>query len=305
MPLLQAPIGPAATPELVAAVSETGALGTLAASWTSEADLRKQLFSIRSVCDAPFCVNLVLAFEQRQRLRVALEEGATVISFSWGIDAELIKLARDAGAFVLVQVGELAAARDAVRAGADALIVQGVEAGGHVQSTRPLIELLREIRPQVSVPLVAAGGVANAADCEEARDAGADAVACGTVFLAADEADVHPSYLGRLIESAAANTVLTTAFDGGWPDAPHRVIRNDTVDGWENAGMSERGRRSGEGEQIASRNGRPILRYDDAQPTRDTHGDVLLMAMYAGTSVRGITERESALRIVKRLISSA
>ena len=68
---------------------------------------------------------------------------------------------------------------------------------------------------------------------------------------------------------------------------------------------SERGRRSGEGEQIASRNGRPILRYDDAQPTRDTHGDVLLMAMYAGTSVRGITERESALRIVKRLISSA
>ena len=90
-------------------------MGTLAASWTSEADLRKQLFAIRSVCDSPFCVNLVLAFEQRRRLLVALEEGATVISFSWGIDAELIKLASDAGAFVLVQVGELAAAGDAVR----------------------------------------------------------------------------------------------------------------------------------------------------------------------------------------------
>ena len=304
MPLLQAPIGPAATPELVAAVSGSGALGTLAASWTPEADLRKQLCSIRSACDAPFCVNLVLAFEQRQRLLVALEEGTTVISFSWGVDTELITLARDAGAFVLVQVGELAAAGDAIRAGADALIVQGIEAGGHVQSTRPLNELLRELRPRVSVPLVAAGGVADAASCEEARVAGADAVACGTVFLAAEEADVHPSYLDRLIASAAANTVLTTAFDGGWPDAPHRVIRNDTVHAWENAGMPERGRRPGEGEQIASRNGQTVLRYDDAQPTRDTHGDVLLMAMYAGTSVRGITERESASRIVERLISS-
>jgi len=288
---------------LVAAVSATGALGTLAASWTPTADLGEQVRWLRSVCGARFCVNLVLAFEQRERLLVALEGGATVVSFSWGVDDELIRLARGAGAFVLVQVGEVAEADRAVRAGADALIVQGVEAGGHVQSTRPLLELLREIRPRVQVALVAAGGLAESASCDEARRAGADVVGCGTVFLAAEEADVHPSYLSRLIHSDAADTVLTTAFEGGWPDAPHRVIRNDTVDAWEAAGMPERGRRPGEDEQVASRNGRPVLRYDDAQPTRDISGDVSRMAMYAGTSVRGVAERKPASRIVEQLIS--
>jgi len=100
-----------------------------------------------------------------------------------------------------------------------------------------------------------------------------------------------------------SDTVVTTVFDGGWPNAPHRVIRNDTVDAWEAAGMPDQGRRPGDGEEIASRNGRPVLRYDDAQPTRDTDGDVRSMAMYAGTSVRAVKEPESARRIVERAAS--
>ena len=191
---------------------------------------------------------------------------------------------------------------EAVRAGADALIVQGVEAGGHVQATRPLAELLREIAPAVRVPVVAAGGIADAAGVEAARDAGAAAVACGTVFLAAEEADAHPVYVDRLIAAEAADTTLTTVFDGGWPDAPHRVLRNATVAAWEAAGMPARGHRPGEGEPVASRRGRPVLRYDDAQPTRDTVGDVGLMALYAGTSVRGVDRRRPAASIVERLV---
>lgn len=298
---MQAPIGPASTPELVAAVCGAGALGTLAASWTPVADLRKQLRQLRLSCDAPFCVNLVLAFEQRERLLVALDEGAPTVSFSWGVDPELVRLARDAGVFVLVQVGEVAEAHAAVRAGADALIVQGSEAGGHVQSTRPLIDLVSEITAQVQVSVVAAGGIADAAGCAGAHRAGAVAVACGTVFLAAEEADVHPVYLDCLIEADAASTTVTTAFDGGWPDAPHRVIRNDTVESWELAGIPEHGRRPGEGEIVASRDGRSVLRYEYAQPTRDTEGNVVLMAMYAGTSVRAVKKPEPASQIVKRI----
>src|SRR5262245_19987349 len=113
---MQAPVGPAATPELVAAVCGTGALGPHAASWTPVSDLREQIRTLRSVLAEPFCVNLVLAFEQRERLTAALEEEAPVVSFSWGIDPDLIRLARDAGAFVLVQVGEAAEAADAARA---------------------------------------------------------------------------------------------------------------------------------------------------------------------------------------------
>ena len=301
---MQAPIGPAATPELIAAVSSTGALGTLAASWTPVAELREQVRGLRAASDVPFCVNLVLAFEQRERLQVALEEGARAVSLSWGVDPELIGLARDAGAFVLVQVGEADEAVEAVRAGADALIVQGVDAGGHVQATRPLAELMREIAPAVRVPVVAAGGIADAAGVEAALDAGAAAVACGTVFLAAEEADAHPAYVDRLIAAEAADTTLTTVFDGGWPDAPHRVLRNDTVGAWEAAGKPPPGLRPGEGERVASIRGRPVRRYDDAQPIRETVGHVELMAMYAGTSVRGVDGRRSASSIVEGLLDS-
>jgi len=298
---MQAPIGPAATAELVASVSATGALGTLAASWTPLAELREELAWLRSSCTPPFCVNLVLAFEQRERLMTALDSGASFVSFSWGVDAELIRAARNAGAYVLVQVGTLAEAREAAAAKADALIVQGVEAGGHVQSKAPLLKLLEAVRRELKIPLVAAGGIAYTADVADAREAGADAVACGTIFLAAEEADVHPVYLDHLIGAGAAQTTLTTVFDGGWANAPHRVIHNDTVLAWEAAGMPEHGRRPGDGEQVATRNGQQVLRYDDVQPTRDTRGDISLMAMYAGTSVRGIERREPAHRIVEGL----
>jgi nitronate monooxygenase len=298
---MQAPLGPAATPELVLAVSKAGALGTLAASWTPPAELGDQVRRLRAASDEPFCVNLVLAFEQRQRLAVALSEGARVVSFSWGIDRELISIAKTAGAFVLVQVGDPADAPVAVAAGADALIVQGLEAGGHVQAQRPLQALLPEISQQVDVPLLAAGGIGDRDEIDAALRAGADAVACGTVFLAAEEADVHPAYLERLIASDGSDTVLTTLFDGGWPGAPHRVLRNATVDAWEAAGKPLRGGRPGDQEPIATRAGRQVVRYDDAQPTRDTSGQIELMAMYAGTSTRAVKQPEPAAIIVSHL----
>jgi nitronate monooxygenase len=258
--------------------------------------------SLRALSDEPFCVNLVLAFEQRERLIVALEAGARIVSLSWGVDADLVGLAHERGAFVLVQVGTADDAIAAVSAGADALIVQGMEAGGHVQATRPLIELLREIRPRLRLPLVAAGGIADSVSFREAKDAGADAVACGTIFLAAEEADVHPTYLDRLIAADASDTTVTTVFDRGWPRAPHRVIRNHTITAWEACGMPTPGQRPGEGDPIAVRNGHPVERYASAQPTLDTAGEVELMAMYAGTSVRAITHAEPAASIIDRLV---
>jgi nitronate monooxygenase len=212
---MQAPVGPAATPELVRAVTDAGGLGTLAAAWTPLPALREQVRRLASVLEAPFCVNLVLAFDQRERLKLALDEGAPVISFSWGVDGELIRMAHEAGAFVLVQVGDRVGGTAAADAGADGLFVQGIEAGGHVQAERQLVELLRQIRPQVNLPLVAAGGIADPASIRAARSAGADAIACGTAFLAAEEADVHPIYLDRLIEAASADTVLTTLTTAG------------------------------------------------------------------------------------------
>ena len=95
---MQAPIGPATTPELVASVSAVGALGTVAASWTEPSKLRDQIRAIRSATSNPFCVNLVLAFDQRERLELVLAERVPVVSFSWGTDPDLIGRARAAGA---------------------------------------------------------------------------------------------------------------------------------------------------------------------------------------------------------------
>ena len=267
--VMQAPIGPAATVELVAAVCAAGALGSLASSWTRTEVLREQ---VRSLAGHRFCVNLVLAFPQEDRLDVLCEEHVPVISFSWGIRTDLVARAHEAGAEVLIQVGSAAAAHMAVDAGADLVMVQGIEAGGHVEGERPLVELLGQVGG-LGVPVVAAGGIADAARARAARDAGADAVAAGTAFLVAEEADRHPGYVERLL--AADEAVLTDVFSIGWPNAKHRVLAN-----------------------AALADGVPAA---DAMPTGTRGGDPDRMALYAGTGVRALRRVEPAASIVERL----
>jgi NAD(P)H-dependent flavin oxidoreductase YrpB (nitropropane dioxygenase family) len=299
LPVMQAPIGPATTTELVTAVSRVGALGTLAASWTDPQALRQQLQLIHSAVGRQFCVNLVLDFDQEERLDVVLDEGAGFVSFSWGVDRELIERAQRAGVVVIVQIGDVPTAREAADAGADILIAQGVEAGGHVQGTTRLREFLDEIRPMLDLPIIAAGGIADGASARAAVNAGANGVACGTAFLASTEADVHPDYFERLLRATSADSVLTTVFDIGWPDAPHRVLRNETLATWESAGRPAAGSRPGEGDVIATRARRPVVRYSNAQPTTDTEGDIGSMALYAGTSVDSVRRRVSAVEIAR------
>ena len=104
------------------------------------------------------------------------------------------------------------------------LVIQGVEAGGHVRGTVGLFPLLEEVREVVELPLVAAGGIGTGRAMAAALTAGADAVRVGTRFVAARESIAHPAYVAALIASEAEDTVITTAFGDGWPDAPHRVL---------------------------------------------------------------------------------
>jgi nitronate monooxygenase len=223
------------------------------------------------------------------------------VSFSWGVDRELIARAREADTFVLVQVGDVLAAQEAADAGADAIIAQGVEAGGHVQAATPLVELVSALRPRLDLPIVAAGGIGDAASARTVVAAGANGVACGTVFLAASEADVHSDYFECLLRADASDTVLTTLFDVGWPDAAHRIIRNETYDRWDAAGRPASGSRPGEGETIATRAGAPVVRYSDAQPTSNTAGSIESMALYAGMSVGAVRDRATATGIERSI----
>ena len=138
----------------------------------------------------------------------------------------------------LHQCGSVPEARAAADAGADGIIVQGVEAGGHVRGAVPALELLERTRAALPAgfPIWLAGGVAEREDVETALAAGAEAVVVGTRFLLSEESEAHPDYKRRLLE--ASETLLTQLFGAGWP-APHRVVRNAATDRWLGDGSRE------------------------------------------------------------------
>jgi nitronate monooxygenase len=202
-----------------------------------------------------------------------------------------------------VQVTNAAGAQRAIDLGADFLICQGVEAGGHVQSTTPLSELLpRVVETAHGLPVIAAGGIGDGADIARALRAGAAAAMLGTRFVATQESRAHDAYKRRLLDATASDTALTVCFDGGWPYAAHRVLRNPTLERWEAAGSPPAPHRPGEGDLLGhTPTKEPIFRYEDTAPRQGFTGDVLEMCLYAGTSCAAIHDLPPAADLVARL----
>jgi len=216
LPVVQAGMGGGISRhELAAAVSEAGGLGTIAVN--GAAAIRRELAAARALTGKPVAVNVLLPFARRDWFEAAAE--ADVVVTFWG------RPRRRTGGAWLHQCGSVAEARAAQTAGADAVIVQGVEAGGHVRGTTPALQLLEETRAALpsGYPLLLAGGVAEGADVRTALEAGASAAVAGTRFLLSEESRAHALYKERLL--AADETLLTDLFGAGWP-APHRVAPN-------------------------------------------------------------------------------
>lgn len=302
IPIIQAPTGSIAGQELAAAVTAAGGLGSLGLTWTGKADALAAIAAIRQLTDRPFMVNYALSFEP-VTFRAALRAGAPVVGFSWGDPGRLVAEAHDAGALVGVQVANARGATQAIESGADFLLCQGVEAGGHVQSATPLAELLDGVkRVSGAVPIVAAGGIGDAAGIADALMAGADGVMLGTRFVATQQSRAHPEYKKRLIGAQEGATALTICFDGGWPHAPHRVLRNSTLERWEAAGCPPPGSRPGEGDVLGTvETGATVCRYEDTAPRLGMRVDAEAMALYAGTGVGLIHDLPSAGDLVRAL----
>ena len=253
-PIFCAGMGATATPELAIAVSNGGGLGAIGTRPAATPDtVRQRVSRIKSGTDRPFEVNYLLAFDP-VTLPVALEAGAPVIQFAWGIPSpEAVAIIRRAGAKMGIQVSGVAGARRAVDAGADYLICQGTEAGGHVQGTKTLYDVLPAVLNEArTIPVVAAGGIASGADIRRVLLAGASGVLMGTRFIATKEGGAHDEYKGAITRAKAADTVLTVCFQDGWANAPHRTLRNRTLEMWEAAGCPPPGKRPGEGDILAT-----------------------------------------------------
>jgi nitronate monooxygenase len=222
LPVVQAGMGGGLSRhELAAAVSEAGGLGTIAVS--GAAAIRRELAAARALTGRPLAVNVLLPFARRDWFEAAA--AADVVVTFWGRPRRRVP-----GAW-LHQCGSVEEAREAQAAGADGVILQGVEAGGHVRGTTPALELLERARAALppEFPLLLAGGIAKRDDARAALEAGADAAVAGTRFLLSEESRAHALYKERLL--AAEETILTDLFGAGWP-APHRVVPNAATERW-------------------------------------------------------------------------
>jgi nitronate monooxygenase len=306
-PVVLAPMGGAVTPALAAAVSNAGGLGMLPLSWSTPEEIAGIVDETRQLTHRPFGVNLGLAWDQRERLEAALAAGVPVASFFWGDASAIIDRAHDAGAIVFVTVGTAEEARVAAAAGADVVVAQGWEAGGHVWGMVSTLALVPRVVDAVApLPVVAAGGIADGRGLAAVLALGAAGAWVGTRFLSAPEATIHPDYRRRLLAASEGDTFYGTLFDRGWPDAPHRTLRNSTVEAWEHAGRPASGSRPGEDDEPAARSdGSPINRYAASTPTSGMTGDVEPLPHWAGQGVGLVNREEPAADIVRSLVAEA
>jgi len=310
-PIFSVGMGALSGPALVAAVSNAGACGVLGrVNGAPPTHLREQIHQVRTLTTRPFGVNIILARLQEEWIDICLEDQVPLLVFFWGDPAPYIPEAHRRGITVALQVGSVEEARTAAAAGVDVIIAQGLEAGGHVKSTTPLSTLVPAVVDAVQpVPVMAAGGIGDGRGLVAALSLGAQAVSLGTRFLCSEEALAERAYKERVVQSTAADTVVTSLFNIPW-DAPHRVLRNAVVAEWEAAGCPPPGQRPGEGTIIgmAPRAGTPMacVRYAGASyPSRGFTGDIEYAVLYAGTSCELVHEIKPAAQIVRDLVREA
>ena len=303
LPIIQAPIGSATTPELAASVSNSGGLGMLSITWRDENDIRLMIQQTKALTNKPFGINLVLEFDIADKLQICLDEGVKIISLFWGKPDDYIKLIHQAGAIVIHSVGDTVEARQAVKAGVDVIVAQGWEAGGHVRGKIAAMALIPAVVDAVSpIPVVAAGGIADGRGIVAAMALGASGVWLGTRFLASRQAHIHQIYKDKLLAAKVEDTVYSETFDLGWKNAPHRTMTNSTTQMRQKANCSKQNRPN-ENEVVAyTAAGESILRYSDTIALPGMQGNLEALALYAGQSVGLIDELQPSADIIATLI---
>ena len=303
-PILQAPVGFSSGPDLVIAVNKAGGLGSMALTRASPDEAKDRVKKVLSATKVPFMVNYILGFEPKS-LSAALDAGAPFVHFSWGIPSkEIVALVYGTGAKFGVQVGSANGAKRAFDAGAVYVVCQGIEAGGHVQGTAPLMEVLPSVLGVANGrPVFAAGGIGNGRGIRKVLDAGASGAMLGTRFVATQESYAHPEYKQALVRADSDQTVLTVCFEGGWPNAPHRSLRNSTFSNWEAAGCPPAGQRPGEGDEMGKRpDGSSVLRYASGSPSKSIVGNrILECVLHAGLGVGQIKDVPTVDVLMSRL----
>jgi nitronate monooxygenase len=271
--------------------------------------IAQQIDAVRARTDSPFGVNLIPAATDpvllEAELSTCFEKRVHSLCFFWDVRADVVGRAKEAGCRVLYQVGSIEDAVAAEKAGADAIVAQGFEAGGHVRGTVASLVLLPQVVRAVSVPVVASGGFASGESLIAALALGARGIHCGTAFLATAESFAHVCHKDRVVRAKSEDTVYTDAFAINWPpNSPVRVIGNSLTD---KLGQRLLGHKPEAivREAIAEDDGRPIFRYSTDSPLRTTTGDLESLALFAGQVAGEIETIPSAGERVSAIVTAA
>ncbi|QKZ25095.1 NAD(P)H-dependent flavin oxidoreductase [Streptomyces chartreusis] len=233
-PIVQTGMGWVAGPRLVSATANAGALGILASATMTVDGLRAAVREVKSRTDAPFGVNLRAdASDAGDRVRVMIDEGVRVASFALAPSRELMAELKDAGVVVIPSIGARRHAENVAAWGADAVIVQGGEGGGHTGEVATTV-LLPQVVDAVEIPVVAAGGFFDGRGLVAALSYGAAGIAMGTRFLLTSDSTVPDAVKARYLAATVRDVTVTTAVDG----LPHRMLRTDLVDALERSGRA-------------------------------------------------------------------
>jgi NAD(P)H-dependent flavin oxidoreductase YrpB (nitropropane dioxygenase family) len=292
-----APMGSvSATPRLPLAVAAGGAHAVYPGLGLPPQALAPVLDSLAAETDS-FGVNFIVPLMNRESLELAAERAPYVDFFLTEPDPGLVEAVRSAGAVCGWQVEAVDEARAAEEAGCELVIAKGHESGGRKRIEGPeLRPLLEATRAAVSIPVIAAGGIATAQDVASAFASGADGVRIGTRFIASAESDAHPAWIQAVLDASAEDSVVTDAFNNGMPQpGPHRVLRS-SIEAAEALSEDEQvGILRMAGAEI------PVGRFAPQPPTRDSTGHVEAMPFYAGRSAGAVTSVEPAAEIVQDL----
>lgn len=239
-PIVLGGMGGATSPPLVAAVSNGGGFGTLGTSNLSADQLERDIASIRERTNKPFGINHLMFQIQDEIFRITLRARPAVVAFAWPrLDQNLreyFKRTHGAGCKVMYMAGEVPLAIRAVEAGADIIVAQGTEAGGHVgwMASMPLVPMI--VRAVAPVPVLAAGGIADGCGLAAALALGAEGALLGTRFMATPEAPIHANFKQAIVDSDGHDTILTEIPDIAsgrvWPGAMARAQRNKFIERW-------------------------------------------------------------------------
>lgn len=301
-PIIQAPTGGVVTSDLTSAVANSGGLGATPLTWTSADQLPNKIKAVLDKTSKPFFGNYVRDSEPAT-LELALKSGVKIIQFSWGMPTEEeCSLIKSHDGILGIQVTSKASAKKALDLGAQYLVCQGIEAGGHVQASKPLEDALKEVLSvSGEIPVVASGGISSGKTMHKYMSMGAAGVVMGSRFVATIESGAHPVYKEELVKANAEDTVFTVCNSKGWDNALHRIIRNSTFEMWEAAGLPPAGARPGEKDIVANVGDYEVERYSVSAPHLQYTGDIEAMALYAGESVSQIKDIPSVKEVIERV----